>query len=579
MNRRHFLTAAALAPLGAAAHPAARPPLRTRWSIRTSEGFDAYCFLQPLSGKPFYTRYYEAELAAFRPRLPAAALDALAGLHAESDAAGALLGPDLCTLSSGGPDATLADAIGAVERAETELLPPLKAGSYWDADGWARFLNGRERLLTVLRAMEAAGFADFRKRCIGVREAVRLPALGAKVAGLDIIAEQERLLGRRLAPALEVILMWFSKPHGIRIQGQRFLTHMDYPDDIVLRNAAHEILHPPFSMDGPTARAALAVLGRDPLLTRIVAEHDPAFGYNSLEGLLNEDMVQALEQIVSERLGFADPARARWLEADDGMHVLAAGLYGLLKADGYDRSGGNIARWTRAAAATGKLSPPRLHGAAAQVLGVPQDRLWTVRPRPDGTAPSGGLGGGPRGGGAVGHGLQQVDDSPPDMGVGDRGVYGQHLHGAGDRQLFEHRVVRRRGRALPHQAGAGRLKRRGDLRQHRGGHAIGAALILLHLLEGDPDGLGQGRLADLQRLAAQTDTGAYRHIDRIWNVCHRPLSFFLLGRRPQVATPTDNRPTRLPCSKAPLRTHVWDVSGLKRKLVRAGAAKRRICPY
>jgi hypothetical protein len=134
-------------------------------------------------------------------------------------------------------------------------------------------------------------------------------------------------------------------------------------------------------MDGPAAKAALAVLGRDALLTRIVAEHDKAFGYNSLEGLLNEDTVQALEQIVSERLGVAVPAAARWSKADGGMHVLAAGLYGLLKAEGYDRTGGNIANWMQDAARTGKLAPASLHAAAAGVLQLPQDRLWTP-PKP-----------------------------------------------------------------------------------------------------------------------------------------------------------------------------------------------------
>ncbi|HEX7946351.1 MAG TPA: hypothetical protein VF495_16910, partial [Phenylobacterium sp.] len=131
-------------------------------------------------------------------------------------------------------------------------------------------------------------------------------------------------------------------------------------------------------MDGAAAKAALAVLGADPLFTRIVAEHDPTFGYNSLEGVLNEDTVQALDQIIAERLGFAAPPAKRWTDSDGGMHVLAAGLYGTLKAEGYDRTGGNIERWMGAAAKSGKLAPQRLHAAAAQVLGRPVDQLWPL---------------------------------------------------------------------------------------------------------------------------------------------------------------------------------------------------------
>jgi hypothetical protein len=94
--------------------------------------------------------------------------------------------------------------------------------------------------------------------------------------------------------------------------------------------------------------------------------------------VLNEDVAQALDQIVQERLGFALDPKTRWTDADQGMHILAAGLYGQLKAEGYDRTGGNIERWMANAARSGKLSPAILHAAAARVVERPVDRLWTT---------------------------------------------------------------------------------------------------------------------------------------------------------------------------------------------------------
>ncbi len=373
MDRRQLIAAALAA---AAPFPALAAATRTQWKVRGSEGFDALCFLGPLSGKPLYTRYYPLELAEFRPRFPAEAQAALDGVQKQADAAGMLLAPSLCTLFSGAADQTLADLIASLDQAETRLLPPYRAGPYWDADSWSGFLATRAALRTVLVGLDTAGFPAFRRKFIDARLAARVPALSARLAGLDVIAEQERLLGRRLDPGIEIILLWFSQPHGTRIQGQRFLSHVAYPDDITIRIAGHEILHPPFPMDRRAAKAALAVLGRDPLFARIVAEHDPAFGYNSLEGVLNEDTVQALDQIIAERLGFAKPPALRWTEADGGMHVLAAGLYGTLKSEGYDRAGGRIEAWMGAAAKSGKLAPRRLHAAAAQVLGRPADQLW-----------------------------------------------------------------------------------------------------------------------------------------------------------------------------------------------------------
>jgi len=376
MLRRTLLAA----PLALIAAPAlARAPIRTRWSIRSPEGLDALAFLGPLSAKPFYARYYEAEIAAFKPRLSAPVLEAMMSLHADSDAAGGLLWPGLTLVFSGGPVATLGDLLASLDAAETVLRPSFQASVYWDDADWARFMAGRERLRLVLAGLRDSGFAAFRRDLAEAPAAKRTAELTTLLSGLDVIAEQERLLGRRLDPGIEINLAWFCRPHGVKVQGQRFIAHVGASDQVMVLTAAHEILHPPFDMAGPTARACLGVLEKDALFARILAEKDRGTGYNDLEGILNEDTCQALDQIIQERLGYVmRPAAERWTRGDQGMHVLAAGLYGLLKADGYDRTGGNIEDWMLAAARSGKLAPASLHTAAARVLGKPADQLWVT---------------------------------------------------------------------------------------------------------------------------------------------------------------------------------------------------------
>jgi hypothetical protein len=358
--------------------PALAQASRTRWTVQASEGLDAIAFLGPLSGKPFYARYYEAELAAFKPRLSPEVLETLAALHAQADAAGGLLWPNLALIFSGGPTATLDDLLASLDKAQSVLKPPFQSSVYWDAADWDRFVADTPRLRLVLTGLRDAGFAQFRREHAQAATAKRTAELNALLPGLDIVAEQERLLGRRLDPGVEIDLSWFCRPHGVRIQGQRFLSHVKASDSIVVMTAAHEIMHPPFDMQGQAAQACYAVLGQDPLLTKILAEKDKATGYNDLEGVLNEDTVQALDQIVQERLGYGKPPAERWTKNDQGMHVLAAGLYGLLKADGYDRTGGNIEAWMLGAAGSGKLAPESLHASAAKVLGKPIDQLWTT---------------------------------------------------------------------------------------------------------------------------------------------------------------------------------------------------------
>src|SRR5690606_11278769 len=163
-----------------------------------------------------------------------------------------------------------------------------------------RFVADTPRLRLVLTGLRDAGFAQFRREHAQAATAKRTAELNALLPGLDIVAEQERLLGRRLDPGVEIDLSWFCRPHGVRIQGQRFLSHVKASDSIVVMTAAHEIMHPPFDMQGQAAQACYAVLGQDPLFTKILAEKDKATGYNDLEGVLNEDTVQALDQIVQE---------------------------------------------------------------------------------------------------------------------------------------------------------------------------------------------------------------------------------------------------------------------------------------
>jgi hypothetical protein len=62
--------------------------------------------------------------------------------------------------------------------------------------------------------------------------------------------------------------------------------------------------------------------------------------------------------------------------------VLAAGLYGLLKADGFHLHGGAIQDWLGRAAREGRLAPESLHATAATVLALPRDRLWDPPTKP-----------------------------------------------------------------------------------------------------------------------------------------------------------------------------------------------------
>lgn len=377
MDRRQFI-AAALASLAAPRLAAQGRTVRTQWRVRSSEALDAIALLGPLSGRDIYRRAYAADADAFAPRLPEAVRTDIPRLWEEAERSGfGLFWPVLASVVSGAGADTLDALIEAFGAPETRIRPSYQASSYWTPSDWAWLAAQAPRIRATLMALREAGFVAFRQERAGALEG-QVRDTARALAGYDVIHWQERLTGRTFDPVINVVLLIWSKPHGVRVQNQTFLQSGDYDTATTVRIAAHEMLHPPFPMDGPAARAAMAVLERDPLIMRIVREHNPQWGYTTLEGYLDEDICEALDQLISEALGVGRNPADRWRRADDGMHVLAAGIYGLLRADRWVETGGSIERWIADAAARGRLAPAILHPVAARVLERPIDRLWPL---------------------------------------------------------------------------------------------------------------------------------------------------------------------------------------------------------
>ena len=374
MDRRLFLAAT----LGAVATPAfAQGAPYTEWKVTASEGHDAIAFLGPLSGEPLYQDYYAADAAAFAPRLPQAIRADIPKLWKEAGESFGLLGPGLSSKISGADVSTIEGVVAALADPEARVRPTLQKTPYWDEGDWRWLTAAAPRLHAVFSAMRDAGFSAFRAERTG-ELAARIPQLQRDLTPYDVIKLQQKLTGRSFEPQIEVVLLQFCKPHGIKVQGQTFLQAADWGLSITVRNAAHEMLHPPIPMDGAVASAVLAVLAKDPLIPRIVRDHDPKWGYTSLDGYFNEDMVQALDQLIGEAFGVGRNPADRWRTNDDGIHVLAAGLYGMLREDKWIETGGSIEAWLGKAVRTGRLSPSMLHAVAARVLERPMDKLWPL---------------------------------------------------------------------------------------------------------------------------------------------------------------------------------------------------------
>jgi hypothetical protein len=349
----------------------------THWHVQASAGLDAIAFIGALTENSLQYEHYEAEVDYIRSRLDDDAKAALKRLTELSELHGMLIGPNLALIFSAAPADTLDDVIASAREPEARLRPALEESEYWDAREWVWVRDETmPDVLALLLGLRDAGFQSYWQDIAAPTLDMRVEATRKYLERFDIIPEHERLLGRPLNPEIDVFLLYFSKPYGIRITGQRFASHHSYPMYIQLRTAAHELFHPPFERGDMSVYARLEELRKDPWMHSILHDHDPAIGYNTFPELLDESATQALDQIVADRMGFDQGPGARWRTADGGMHMLAAAIYQMLKEERFDRTGGNFAEWFDSAIDRGRFDPAEVKRRAAMIVGQDAVDRW-----------------------------------------------------------------------------------------------------------------------------------------------------------------------------------------------------------
>ncbi len=310
----------------------------TDWRIQPSFTLDTVCLLNVLTGDPFYVGYYKDEYARFEPQLTPDVRAALANLKRKiKDEDKNIISAFLALYFSATDDRNLNDMLDTLKNSE-KMRENLKKTDFYSESGWQLYESVKSDLRTVFLFLKTIQFEDYWKQNI-------LPKVERKIADIrkdlpkyNVVTKVERLLGFRLpSNKLTVYILNYSQPHGIRVTGLRFLTDAAYPFKIVMRNAVHEPMHPPYNLARERElKETLDSLRADAFLMDKVNNHNPAFGYNSFEGFIEEDCVQALEQVINEKFKVEVEARQRWKENDDGMHVFAVALYSVMKEEKFD---------------------------------------------------------------------------------------------------------------------------------------------------------------------------------------------------------------------------------------------------
>jgi hypothetical protein len=300
----------------------------TDWQLKPSMKYDALCLLNVLSGDPYYLHFYQAEYDHFHPLFTPEEQQAFVQLkQILKDRNGGIVSAMLSLYYSTVEDETLPEMIRTAHDSSA-MEAALKKKTYWSDSGWKAYEEATPALEMALRALDRVGFAAYWTQNAKPLVDQRIAELTPELPRYNIVPAVEKLLGFSLSSqTITVYLLNYSKPHGIRITGLRFLTHVSYPFQIVLHNAVHESMHPPYSTSDSSVQHAIDLLANDPLVVDKVEHHDPSFGYNTARGYIEEDSVQALEEIVSEQFGIGHNPCLYWRQQDGGMHVLAAAIY------------------------------------------------------------------------------------------------------------------------------------------------------------------------------------------------------------------------------------------------------------
>ncbi len=340
----------------------------TGWQLKPSLKYDALCLLNALSGDPYYLHYYQAEYDHFHPLFTPEENAAFEQLkHIIKDEGGGIVSAKLALYYSVVDDETLPQMIRTAHDSRV-MQAALRKTPYFDDNGWKNYEEARPALETALRALDRAGFPAYWERSARPGVERRIAELAPDLPKYNIIPAIERYLGFALpSQTITVYLLAYSEPHGIRITGLRFLTHESYPFRIVLHNAIHEPMHPPYNTNDPEVQKAINLLSNDPLVVNEVRHHDPSFGYNTASGYIEEDSVQALEQIVSEQFGVGRDAHEYWKEQDGGMHMLAAVIYTNYKA-ALEHDPKSYSEWFVHAVEDGELRGDKLQAAAKKFV-------------------------------------------------------------------------------------------------------------------------------------------------------------------------------------------------------------------
>ncbi|MBN1969705.1 MAG: hypothetical protein JW870_10085, partial [Candidatus Delongbacteria bacterium] len=261
----------------------------SKWKIDSSFKYDLLCFVNILTGNDFYAKRFPNEFTMFHEKLSDSELKALENIDREIRIENkGIISAMLCLYFSAVPDLTFDQIIERFENFNL-MKTNLQIAGYYSEDSWNSFISIKDDLKVVIEFLRDNGFLEYWSSNCKPLIDQRIKEVSNITDNFDIFVEVERITKIKKEPIpIEIFFLKFAKPHGMRIVGSAFITDISWDNKITLRTAVHEMLHGNIDWESENMKQVIEILNEDDFVMDKVKNHNPAFGYNTLEGYLEE---------------------------------------------------------------------------------------------------------------------------------------------------------------------------------------------------------------------------------------------------------------------------------------------------
>ncbi|MCR8645489.1 hypothetical protein NV379_22895 [Paenibacillus sp. N1-5-1-14] len=303
-----------------------------RFQTKTSYSLDALNFLNVLTEDEFYTQRHESNYRHFIQSFSQKNKCLMSEIVRING--GNMLSPFLTLVVSSIPNFDSQEISELFDSATIHSY--FSQTSYYKESIWEQKEPLFKLVPEIILELEKIGFKEFWYEH-------KQPLLLDKIEKITSLVDQHSIfdeINDMLGPTsnIDEIILYlcsYAAPHGIKIVGPRFISDVSYPTEITLSIAIHEMFHPPYRIEQLNER--FNDLKVDPKLIDAFDKQKERFGYKTIEGFIEENVVEAMALYICEKIGLEKDPFAYLEKHDEGSHVLSVTLLKYLQSNPKNR--------------------------------------------------------------------------------------------------------------------------------------------------------------------------------------------------------------------------------------------------